>query len=212
MPTQNLIHVHITKAIFLIITVGLFAGSASKSMSGIVDDSSRIDMFQSQGEISLKTTWETIEGEVMRVQGEFVGENFSQMRDERYIIRTPLGNEWDLHLEKTTMVVGDIFLGDHVKATVGEDGLVRTVQKMDQDHKNSQDAVVRRRITGTVEKMQGNFIYVRLGDHTEILHLDDQSTLEGDIREGSKIVAQLGEAGYAIRIQKFQSESQTNSN
>jgi hypothetical protein len=60
--------------------------------------------------------------------------------------------------------------------------------------------------------MQGNFIYVRQGDHTEILHLDDQSTLEGDIREGSKIVAQLGDAGYAIRIQKFQSESQTNSN
>jgi hypothetical protein len=210
MPTQNLIHV--TKAIFLIITVGLFAGSASKSMSGIADDSPRIDMFQSQDEISLKTTWETIEGEVMRVQGEFVGENFSQMRDQRYIIRTPFGSEWDLHLEKTTMVVGDIFLGDHVKATVGEDGLVRTVQKMDQDHKNSQDAVVRRRISGTVEKMQGNFIYVRQGDHTEILHLDDQSTLEGDIREGSKIVAQLGDAGYAIRIQKFQSESQTNSN
>jgi hypothetical protein len=210
MPTQNLIHV--TKAIFLIITVGLFAGSASKSMSGIADDSPRIDMFQSQDEISLKTTWETIEGEVMRVQGEFVGEKFSQMRDQRYIIRTPFGSEWDLHLEKTTMVVGDIFLGDHVKATVGEDGLVRTVQKMDQDHKNSQDAVVRRRISGTVEKMQGNFIYVRQGDHTEILHLDDQSTLEGDIREGSKIVAQLGDAGYAIRIQKFQSESQTNSN
>lgn len=211
MPTQNPIHVHITKAIFLIITVSLFAWSAPKTMAGIGDDSPRINMFRSQDEIRLKTI-ETIEGEVMRVQGEFVGEKFSQMRDQRYIIRTPFGKEWDLHLEKNTLVVGDIFLGDHVKATVGEDGLVRTVQKMDQDHKNSQDSVVRRRIAGTVEKMKGNFIYVKQGDHTEILHLDDQSTLEGDIREGSKIVAQLGDAGYAIKIQESKSEPGTNSN
>lgn len=211
MPTQNLSSFHITKAVFLIMAVSLFAWNAPETIAGIGDESPRIDMFRSSDEIRLKTI-ETIEGEVMRVQGEFVGEKFSQMRDERYLIRTPIGKEWDLHLEKNTLVVGDIFLGDYVKATVGEDGLVRTVQKMDQDHRNSQDSAVRRRISGMVEKMQGNFIYVKQGDRTEILHVDDQSILEGDIREGNKVVAQLGEAGYAIRIQEFQNERKTKSN
>lgn len=208
MPTHNPIHVHITKAIFLlIVTVGFFAGGIPNALAGIGDEGHRIDMFQPQEEIRLKT----IEGEVMRVQGEFVGENFSQMRDQRYIIRTPFGKEWDLHLEKNTLVVGDIFLGDQVKATVGEDGMLRSVQKMDQNKENSQHSGIRRRITGTVEKKNGNFLYVKQGDHTEILHLDDQSTIEGDIREGSNIVAQLGDAGYAIRIQELHSEPQTNS-
>jgi hypothetical protein len=209
MPTQNLFHVHKTKTIFLIITVSLFAWSAPRTMAGIGVDDPRIDMLRPQNEIKLKT----IEGEVMRVQGEFVGEKFSQMKDERYLIRTPVGKEWDLHLEKTTLVVGDIFLGDKIKATVGEDGVLHTVQKISQDNtKNSQNSVVRRRIAGTVEKKNGNFVYVKQGDHTEILHLDGQSILEGNIREGSNVVAQLGEAGYAIRIQEFQSEPQTNSN
>jgi hypothetical protein len=206
MPTQNLFHVHKTKTIFLIMTVSLFTWSAPKTMAGIgVDDGPRIDMLRPQSEIRLKT----IEGAVMRVQGEFVGEKFSQMKDERYLIRTPLGKEWDLHLEKNTLVLGDIFLGDKIKATVGEDGVLHTVQKIAQDNTNSQNSVVRRRIAGTVEKKTGNFVYVKQGDHTEILHLDGQSILEGDIREGSKIVAQLGDAGYAIRIQEFQSEPQS---
>jgi len=208
MPTQNQFHVHKTKPIFLIIMASLVSWSTTTAMVGNNDNSPRIDMFQPQEELRLKT----IEGEVMRVQGKFVGEKFSQMKDERYLIRTPFGGEWDLHLEQNTLVVGDIFLGDHVKAIVGEDGLLRTVQKLDQDPKNSQHSAVRRRITGTVEKRNGNFLYVKQGDHTEILHLDAQSVLEGDIREGSHIVAQLGDAGYAIRIEKFVNEPQTRSN
>jgi hypothetical protein len=35
------------------------------------------------------------------------------------------------------------------------------------------------------------------------LHMDSQSTLEGDIREGTNVVAQLGDAGYAIRVQEY---------
>jgi hypothetical protein len=142
-----------------------------------------------------------IEGEVTRVQGEFVGKNFSKMKDKRYFIRTSYGSEWNLLLQDQTLIIGDIFLGDYVQAKVGKDGSPEMVQKINQKQPHSPKSVIRR-ITGTVEKRKGNFIYVKQGDHTEILHVDDQSSLEGDIREGTSVAAQLGEAGYAITIQE----------
>lgn len=152
-----------------------------------------------------------IEGEVTRVQGEFVGKDFSQMKDRRYLVRTPYGGEWNLYLEDQTLIIGDIFVGDYVQAKVEKDGSAHTVQKINQSSPDVSPKPVIRQITGIVEKKQGNFLYVKQGDHTEILHLDQQSTLEGDIREGSKIAAQLGEAGYAIKIQESQNTSKADS-
>lgn len=144
-----------------------------------------------------------IEGEVTRIQGEFSGKNFFQMRDQRYVVETPFGNQWDLSLSEDTQKRGDIFLGDHVKARIGKDGSLQTVEKIEQDPGNSQNhSVIRRRITGMVEKWNGNFLHVKQGDSTQILHLDDQSTVVGNIREGTTIVAQIGDAGYAIRVEE----------
>ena len=198
MYTQKSIPLHVLKGISLIGMVGVLALTPVKSMALVSEDLPREAMIPGQEEISQII----IEGEVTRVQGEFVGKNFSQMKDLRYIVETPFGREWDLYLGDNTQKIGDIFVGDQVKASMGKDGSVQAVQKIEPKNTNSKHTVVHRRIAGIVEKKKGNFLYVKQGDHTEILHLDDQSTLKGDIREGSNIVAQLGEAGYAIRVEE----------
>lgn len=74
-----------------------------------------------------------IEGEVIRVQGEFVGKDLSQMKDRRYLIETPYGGQWDLHLKDQTLVIGDIVLGDYVQAKVGRDGSPHMIQEIVRD-------------------------------------------------------------------------------
>jgi hypothetical protein len=118
-------------------------------------------------------------------------------------VETPLGKKWALNLEETTQKTGDIFLGDQVKASISKDGSLQTLQKIEQPNTQPNHVLVRRQIVGMVEKKNGNFLYVKQGEHTEILHMDSQSTLEGDIREGTNVVAQLGDAGYAIRVQEY---------
>jgi hypothetical protein len=141
-----------------------------------------------------------------------VGKDFSQMKDRRYVVETPYGREWDLHLEEHTQIGGPIFVGDQVKASLANNGSLQTVQKIEQNNSNSKHSMVRRSIKGMLERRNGNFLYVKQGDHTEIVHLDPQSVLEGNIREGSNIFAQLGEAGYGIKIQELTRETETNSN
>jgi hypothetical protein len=147
-----------------------------------------------------------IEGEVTRVQGDFIGKDFSQMKDRRYVVQTAYGMEWDLQVGENTRKIGDIFVGDQVKASVGQDGSVQIVQKVVQDEANVKHAMIRRSIKGMLEKRNGNFLYVKQGDHTEIVHLDPHSVLEGNIQEGTKIVAQLGDAGYGIKIQELKGD------
>lgn len=74
-----------------------------------------------------------IEGEVIRVQGEFVGKDFSQMKDRRYLVESPYGGQWDLHLEEHTLVIGDIVLGDYVQAKVGRNGFPHMIQEIGRD-------------------------------------------------------------------------------
>lgn len=74
-----------------------------------------------------------IEGEVIRVQGEFVGKDFSQMKDRRYLIETPYGGQWDLQLEEQTLVVGEIVLGDYVQAKIDRDGSPHIIQEINRD-------------------------------------------------------------------------------
>lgn len=198
MDTQKLIQLQNPKGISLIVMFGILSLTSLQSMALGSENGARKGPTPDQegtGPI-------IIEGEVTRVQGEFSGKDFFQMKDQRYIVETPMGSQWDLHLGEHTQKTGDIFLGDQVKASIGKDGLLQTVQKIEQEKTNPpKNAVVRRQITGMVEKRKGNFLYVKHGDHTEILHLDDQSTFKGDIREGTNIVAQLGDAGYAIRVE-----------
>ena len=187
------------KSISLIFWLAVFSWS-SAAVAETGGDSSRIDLFQGLEERGQAF----VEGEITRVQGEFVGEDFSKMNDQQYTVETPSGEKRDLHLGAKTQKIGDIFLGDYVQARIAKDGLVKTVQKTGKNHTTSKHSNVHRRITGTVERMDGNFLFVKNGERTEILHLDGQSTLEGNIQEGSTIVAQLGDAGYAIKIQEFQ--------
>ncbi|WNM60015.1 hypothetical protein [Candidatus Nitrospira allomarina] len=195
----------VRKGFVLMVVVGVLGLNTSMSMGLISDD--RQEVIQGQGEIGQTI----IEGEVTRVQGEFVGKDFSQMKDQRYIVETPFGRAWDLHFGENTRKIGDIFLGDRVKASIGKDGSLQTVQKIEQNKANPKHAMVLRSIKGMLEKRKGNFLYVKLGDRTEIVHLDPQSVLEGNIREGSKIVAQLGEAGYGIKIQELKGEAEATS-
>ncbi|MGD9852625.1 MAG: hypothetical protein AB7T38_15315 [Nitrospirales bacterium] len=185
--------------ISLMVTVGLLPFTSLKSMALAPENGSRNNQIQGEKEIGQII----IEGEITRIQGEFVGKNFFQMRDQRYVVETPLGSQWDLPLGRQTQKTGDIFLGDQVKARIGKDGSLQTVEKIEQNPDSAgNNFVIRRRITGMVEKMNGNFLHVKQGDSTQILHLDDRSTLVGKIREGTNIVAQLGEAGYAIRVEE----------
>lgn len=208
MKRQNFNHFQITIGISLIVMVGVLALNPSTDMAMFSEDSQKKDGIQGQGDIGQII----VEGEVTRVQGEFVGKDFSQMKDLRYKVETPFGRVWDLHLGDKTQKIGDIFLGDQVKASIGMNGTIQTVQKIEQNNTNLNNSVVPRRISGRVERMDGNFLIVNQGESNEILHLDDRSTLEGNIHEGSTIIAQLGDAGYAIKIEEFQNEPGTTSN
>lgn len=208
MKRQNFNHFKITIGITLIVMVGVLALIPSTDLAMFSEDSKKIDGNQGEGDIGQII----IEGEVTRVQGEFVGKDFSQMKDQLYKVESPLGRVWDLHLGDKTQKIGDIFLGDHVKASIGKNGTTQSVQKIEQKNKNLNTSVVPGRISGRVERIDGNFLVVSQGESNEILHLDDRSTLEGTIHEGSSIIAQLGEAGYAIKIEEFQNEAGKSSN
>lgn len=199
-------HFSVRKGFVLMGVFGIFGLNTSMSMGLISED--RKDVIQGHAERGQII----IEGKVTRVQGEFTGKDFSQMEDQRYIVETPFGREWDLHFGENTLKIGHIFLGDQVRASIGKEGSLQTVQKIEQVKPNSHHTMVRRSIKGMLEKRNGNFLYVKQGDHTEIVHLDTESVLEGNIREGSKIVAQLGEAGYGIKIQELKGEAEANSN
>lgn len=199
-------HFPVRKGVVLVVLVGVLGLNTSMSMGLISEDRKDVSKgHPEKGQI-------IIEGKVTRVQGEFTGKDFSQMKDQRYVVETPFGREWDLHFGEKTLKVGSIFLGDQVRASIGKDGSLQTVQKIEPEKPNSHHAMVRRSIKGMLEKRNGNFLYVKQGDHTEIVHLDTLSVLEGNIREGSKIVAQLGEAGYGIKIQELKGEAEANSN
>lgn len=142
-----------------------------------------------------------IEGKTTRVQGEFVGEDFSQMRDQSYTVQSAFGRTWDVHLEKISPDIEKVDLGDHVKAKVNDQGTLQVLQKVKVKKTDSLHAVVRR-VQGKVQKIDGNFLFVEEGKNTLILHLDHNTTSKGNIRKGSRVVAQLGEAGYVINIQE----------
>jgi hypothetical protein len=208
MRIKDLKHFHIANGIFWIVMVGVFTWNPLQGTATLSENDARKDVIQGREELGEFI----IEGEVTRVQGDFVGKDFSQMKDRRYVVETPYGRAWDLHLEEYTQIGGPIFVGDQVKASLANNGSLQTVQKIEQNNSNSKHSMVRRSIKGMLERRNGNFLYVKQGDHTEIVHLDPQSVLEGNIREGSNIVAQLGEAGYGIKIQELTRETETNSN
>lgn len=208
MKRQNFNHFHIAIGISIIVMVGVLTLNPLKDMAMFSEDSQKKDVIQGQGDKGQLI----IEGEVTRVQGVFVGKDFSQMKDQRYQVETPFGRVWDLPLGDKTQKIGDIFIGDHVKARIGMNGTIQVVQKIEQRNTNSNISALPRQISGKVERMDGNFLVVNQGENNEILHLDDRSTLEGDIHEGSTIIAQLGNAGYAIKIEEFQVEPGTTSN
>jgi hypothetical protein len=148
-----------------------------------------------------------IEGEVTRVQGEFVGENFSQMNDQRYVVETPLGGKWDLHLGKNTQIIGDIFLGDQVKAKIASNGALQMVQKIEQ-HGSSQDSVSPHRMTGIVERNDEDFLFVKQSDYTEHLQSDNQN-LERNSQDGNHTHSRGGDAGYAIPIEESEPDGKS---
>jgi hypothetical protein len=196
-------HIYGSHHMFLIVLFVLFPGHIPHALAALDDTKPALHIMQPLEERGLRV----IEGEVMEIQGTFEGEQFSHMKDSRYRVRTPSGYEWDLPLEEDTLVIGKIFLGDHIRAKVGMDGLPHIVQKVSMDTQQSKHPAERRRIKGTVERQDGNFLFVKNGERTEILHLDEQSTVEGDIREGNTVEAQLGDAGYVIRVKPYRRDS-----
>ncbi|MDT3779034.1 hypothetical protein PJI16_15820 [Nitrospira sp. MA-1] len=155
MKRQNSNHFHIAIGVSVIVMVGVLGLDPSTDMA-MFSDAPRKDVIQGQGDIGQIT----IEGEVTRVQGEFVGKDFSQMKDRRYKVETPLGKVWDLHLGEKTQKIGEIFLGDRVKAIIERNGMIQTVQKIEQNNAYSNNSVLPRQISGRVERMDGNFLIV----------------------------------------------------
>ncbi len=89
-------HFSVRKGFVLMVVVGVLGLNTSMSMGLISED--RKDVIQGDPENGLTI----IEGEVTRVQGEFVGKDFSQMKDQRYRVETPFGRAWDLHFGENT--------------------------------------------------------------------------------------------------------------
>lgn len=203
MKTQPQTHSYVKKGLWSFFVVGALSWNAALGMAEGVDEKHRIDLFQGNEHRGKSF----VEGEITRVQGAFVGKDFSQMKDQRYTVETPSGETMDLQLKGNTQKSDNIFLGDYVQASVGKDGFVQTVQKVERNNTSAKNSTVHRQITGTVQRMDGHFLFIKNGERTEILHFDGQSTLEGNIREGSTVVAHLGDAGYAVKIQEFQGNS-----
>lgn len=200
MHRQTLNHFFMTKGISLIVIVEVLALSSLTGMAGVSGNSQRKDVIQGHEELGQII----IEGEVTRVQGEFVGKEFSHMKDKRYIVETPFGRKWDLYLGKNTQIIGDIFLGDQVKVKIDRDGVLQMVQKIEQKYGIPQQSMVRHGIAGIVERKDTDFLFVTQGDHSETLPFDKQN-VEGAMRERSNS-AEEGDLGYAIQIPVFQNE------
>lgn len=192
MKRQNFNHFYIAIGIFLLGMVGVLVLNPSRDMAMFSEDSQKKAVIQGQGNIGQII----IEGEVTRVQGEFVGKDFSQKKDQRYKVETPFGKVWDIQLGEKTQKIGDIILGDYVKASIGMDGTIQTVQKIERKNTNSNNSVLPRRISGKVGQMDGSFLIENQGESNKEFHLDDQSTCERNIHEASTIIAQLGDAEY----------------
>jgi hypothetical protein len=196
-------HIRMFYHMFLMVLFVLFPGHIPQAFAALDDTNPGLHVVQPHEERGLRI----IEGEVMEIQGTFEGEQFSQMKDSRYRVKTSSGYEWDLPLEEDTLVIGKIFLGDHIRAKVGKDGLPHIVQKVSMETQQTNHPPERRRIKGTVERQDGNFLFVKNGERTEILHLDERSTVEGDIRKGRTVEVQLGDAGYVIRVKPYYMDS-----
>ena len=73
---------------------------------------------------------EIVQGKVIRIQGEFLGSDFSTMRDTVYFVHDKYGKNVQLVLGAGSRVLSPIDLGDEIIAEVSQNGLVMSVQKV----------------------------------------------------------------------------------
>lgn len=71
-----------------------------------------------------------VQGMVIRIQGEFLGPDFSITRDTAYFVHDQYGRNIRLDIGKRTQVLDPIDLGDQIIARISQNGVVLSVQKV----------------------------------------------------------------------------------
>ena len=70
-----------------------------------------------------------VRGMVIRIEGEFLGSDFSTTRDTVYFVRDKYGRNIRLDIGERTQILDPIDLGDQIIARVSQNGVVLLVQK-----------------------------------------------------------------------------------
>ena len=132
----------------------------------------------------------TVQGDVLKMDGEF------------YIVKDMNGKEIRLHVDKTTEMEGAVRAGDKIEAQVTEKGHALSITKplvADAQIPGPQT------VQGDVLKMDGEEFYI-VKDMTgkEIrLHVDKTTEMEGAVKAGDKIEAQVTEKGHALSMKRI---------
>jgi hypothetical protein len=182
MRTRYLGPFHISNIIAWIVVIGGLALNHLTGSAPVSADHLRNDLIQAQDAIRPLV----IEGEVMRVQGEFVGKNFSHMKDRRYIVETPVEGTWALSIGENTRVIGNIVLGDYVHARVGRDGTLQSVQKIVHNQTNAPHIPGGRLLPDAVEsEAHEDVLFVTQNEPAGPLPFAINHTLPGPLGKGA---------------------------
>jgi hypothetical protein len=135
---------------------------------------------------------QTVKGDLLKIEGEF------------YIVKDMTGKEIRLHVDKTSKLEGVVKAGDKIEAQVTEQGHALSITKP-----LVADAQIAgpQTVQGDVLKMDGDVYIVKDMTGKEIrLHVDKTSKLEGVVKAGDKIEAQVTEEGHAVSMKRVQIE------
>ena len=133
---------------------------------------------------------QTVKGDVLKIEGEF------------YIVKDMTGKEVRLHVDQTTELEGAVRAGDKIEAQVTEKGHALSITKplvADAQIPGPQT------VKGDVLKMDGEFYIVKDMTGKEVrLHVDQTTELQGAVKAGDKIEAQVTEKGHALSMKRIQ--------
>ena len=112
---------HIFSTFLILAMVSLGTGGIIKASEETETQFSTLPSFSS---------WGTVEGRVVRIHGEFLGKDFSIMKDTTYFIHDKYGRNIRLDIDKKTQVLDPIDLGDQILARVSQHGVVLSIKKV----------------------------------------------------------------------------------
>lgn len=134
---------------------------------------------------------QTIQGDLLNIEGEF------------YVVKDTTGKDVRVHVDNTSKLEGSFKVGDKVEAQVTEQGHALSITKpLVADAQTGPQTV-----QGDVLKMDGDVYIVKDMTGKEIrLHVDKTTDLQGAVKAGDKIEAQVTEQGHALSMKRVQIE------